>query len=268
MRALTTTSKTTRTVSPLSTLRAQIRAELLTLLRNPSSLVPTLLFPIMFWVFFGLPNARQTAQSGFNIGAYILASFAMYSIIQTVLFNLGIFIAIERSTGWYKFQRTTPVRIWVLFAAKLITVLILGLIALTLLLTGGAITGGVSLSLGAWVSLVGRVLLGVLPFAALAVFIGYMARGAQTASPIINLVFFPMAFGSGLFIPLDNLPKIVQQIAPFLPAYHGGELARVAVGVPSALPELTHVLALLGFTVLFLILAVWAYRRDEGANYR
>ncbi len=268
MTALTATSNTRRTVSPLSTLTAQIKAELLTLLRNPSSLVPTLLFPIMFWVFFGLPNARQTSQSGFNIGAYILASFAMYSIIQTVLFNLGIFIAIERSTGWYKFQRTTPVRIWVLFAAKLVTVLILGLIALALLLTVGAITGGVSLSLGAWVSLVGRVLLGVLPFAALAVFIGYMARGAQTASPIINLVFFPMAFGSGLFIPLDNLPKIVRDIAPFLPAYHGGQLARVAVGVPSAQPELTHVLALLGFTVLFLALAVWAYRRDEGANYR
>jgi ABC-2 type transport system permease protein len=268
MTALTTTSNVPRTVSPLSTLTAQIKAELLTLLRNPSSLVPTLLFPIMFWVFFGLPNAHQTSDGGFNIGAYILASFAMYSIIQTVLFNLGIFIAIERSTGWYKFQRTTPVKIWVLFAAKLVTVLVLGLIALTLLLTVGAITGGISLSAGAWMSLVARVILGALPFAALAVFIGYMARGAQTASPIINLIFFPMAFGSGLFIPLENLPKIVQDIAPFLPAYHGGQLARVAVGVPSAQGELTHVLALLGFTVLFLALAVWAYRRDEGANYR
>jgi ABC-2 type transport system permease protein len=254
--------------TPFSTLGAQIKAEFLVMIRSPSALVPTLLFPIMFWIFFGLPNARETTQSGFNVGAYVLSSFAMYSLIQTVLFNLGIFIAIERSTGWYKFQRTTPVRVWVTFSAKLIGVLMLGLIALSLLLIIGSITGGINLPALTWLSLVARVLVGVLPFAALAVFVGYLAKGANAASPILNLIFFPMAFGSGLFIPLSGLPKIVQDIAPFLPAYHSGELARSAIGVPSAQGELTNILALLGFTVLFLGLAVWAYKRDEGTNYR
>jgi ABC-2 type transport system permease protein len=267
---MTTASATAspRVSTPLSTLGAQIKAEFLTMIRSPSALVPTLLFPIMFWVFFGLPNARGTMQSGFNVGAYVLSSFATYSLIQTVLFNLGIFIAIERSTGWYRFQRTTPVRVWVMFTAKLIGVLMLGLIALGLLLTVGSITGGINLPITIWLSLVARVLLGVLPFAALAVFIGYLAKGTSSASPILNLIFFPMAFGSGLFIPLSQLPKIVQDIAPFLPAYHGGELARSAIGVPSAQGELTNVLVLLGFTALFLVVAVWAYKRDEGANYR
>ena len=102
-----TLKNTPRAVSPLSTLGAQTKAELLAMFRNPSSLIPTVLFPIMFWVFFGLPNARETSSSGFSVGAYILGSYAMYSMIQTVLFNLGIFIASERSTGWYRFQRTT-----------------------------------------------------------------------------------------------------------------------------------------------------------------
>ncbi len=256
-----------RASSPLATLLVQIKADLLALLRNPSSLIPTLLFPLMFWTFFGLPNARQT-QDGFNVGAYILASFAMYSVIQTVLFNLTISIATERASGWYKFQRTTPARVWLLFTSKLVTVLLLALFAVSVLLIYGSITGGVSLPLGTWLSLIARVMLGVLPFAALSVMIGYLARGAQTASPIVNLVFFPMSFASGLFIPLPSLPKVVQDIAPFLPAYHGGQLARVAVGVPSAQPELTHVIWLLGFTALFLILAVWAYKRDEASNYR
>lgn len=263
-----TLKNTPRAVSPLSTLGAQTKAELLAMFRNPSSLIPTVLFPIMFWVFFGLPNARETSSSGFSVGAYILGSYAMYSMIQTVLFNLGIFIASERSTGWYRFQRTTPVRVWVMFGAKLIATLLLALIALTALLVVGALTGDISLPVMAWASLVARVMFGVLPFAALAVFIGYLSRGPNTASPLINLIFFPMAFGSGLFIPINNLPKIVQDIAPFLPAYHGGMLARVAVGVPSASSEWIHVLWLLGFTAVFLALAVWAYRRDEGTNYR
>jgi ABC-2 type transport system permease protein len=108
-------------------------------------------------------------------------------------------------------------------------VLILGLIALTLLLTIGALSAGIQLPTTTWLEIVGRALIAMLPFTALAVAIGYLAKGPQSASPIINLIFFPMAFGSGLFIPLDGLPKVVQDIAPFLPAYHAGEFVRRAI---------------------------------------
>lgn len=254
--------------SPFSTFLAQTRAELLTMLRSPAAIVPTLLFPVMFWVFFGLPNAHLTTDGGGSVGAYILGSFAMYSVIQTVLFNLGISVASERYTGWYRYQRTTPLRLWVMFGAKLTANLLLALFALSLLLVIGAWSEGVHLPASAWVSLVAQVLFGVLPFAALGVFIGYVSRGPNTASPLTNLIFFPLAFASGLFIPIDSLPRVVQNIAPFLPAYHGGMLARVAVGVPSASAQWVHAVWLLGFTAVFLALAVWAYRRDEGVNYR
>ena len=154
------------------------------------------------------------------------------------------------------------------FAAKLLSVLLLALIALALLLVVGAISGGVSLPLLTWGSLVIHVLFGALPFAALAVFIGYIAKGANAASPIINLVFFPMAFASGLFVPLGQLPKIVQEFAPLLPAYHSGQFARLGIGVQSASGAWTHALWILGFTALFLALAVWAYKRDEATQYR
>ena len=254
--------------SPFSSLAAQTRAELVAQFRSLGLIIPTLMFPVMFWVFFGLPNAQKTTADGHSVGAYMMASFAMYSVIQTMMFSLGINIAIERFTGWYKYQRTTPLRLWVMFVAKLLATIVVALLALALLLVIGAWTGVVHLPALTWASLVARVLFGALPLAALGVFIGYVATGPSTASPILNLIFFPMAFASGLFIPIDTMPAIVQQIAPFLPAYHGGMLARVAVGVPSASPEWVHVVWLLGFTAVFLALAVWAYQRDEGANYR
>jgi ABC-2 type transport system permease protein len=252
----------------ITSLFPSIRVEFLSMLRNPASLVPTLLFPVMFWFFFGLPNAQAKSDSGFSIGAYILASFATYSIIQNVLFNLGIFIAVERSSGWYRFLRTTPFRVWVLFSAKMIGVLGLGLIALTLLLTIGALSAGIQLPVTTWLKIVGRALIAMLPFAALAVAIGYLAKGPQSASPIINLIFFPMAFGSGLFIPLDGLPKVVQDIAPFLPAYHAGEFVRRTIGAGQRSSDLENLAWLAGYTVALLALAVWAYKRDEGTNYR
>ncbi len=245
----------------------QIRAELLRMLRSPASMIPTLLFPIMFWTFFGLPNASGKIN-GFSVGAYILASFVMYSVIQTVMFNLSIVIATERDTGWYKYLRTTPARVWMLFVAKIVSVILLALIAINLLIIVGTISAGFQLEVGKWLNLVARAIFSVLPFAAMAVFIGYAVRGVNAVSPVVNLIFFPMSFASGLFIPLDGLPKMVQDIAPFLPAYHGGQLTRAAVGVPSAAGDGTHALWILGYTVVFLVLAVWAYKRDEGANYR
>jgi ABC-2 type transport system permease protein len=256
------------TPNPLGLLFGQIQAELFGMLRNPAALVPTLIFPVMFWVFFGLPNANQTSQGGFNVGAYILASFSTYSMIQTVLFNLTIGIAQERATGWYRFLRTTPIPIWVIFVAKMVSVIILGIIALVLLLLVGAITANIELSMAVWLELIGRSIIAMLPFAALAVAVGYFSRNVQSASPIINLIFFPMSFGSGLFVPLAGLPKLVQDIAPYLPSYHGGMFVRKIIGSNEGSGDLTHLLALLGFTVAFLLLAVWAYRHDEGSNYR
>ena len=39
-----------------------------------------------------------------------------------------------------------------------------------------------------------------------------------------------MSFLSGLWIPFEALPPIVKAIAPFLPAYHLGQLALGAIG--------------------------------------
>jgi ABC-2 type transport system permease protein len=254
--------------SLLTRLWVNLKSELLILFRNPAALIPTVLFPIMFWFFFGLPNANSTTKDGIDKGSYVLASYATYSIIQTVLFNLGIFIASERADGWYRLRRTTPVSIATVLTSKILGVFVLGLMTLVLLLVVGAVSASISLPIEAWLNLVAWVMVGALPFIALACCIGYLATGANSASPIINLIFFPMAFGSGLFIPLSALPKLVQDIAVYLPTYHAGELARMAVGIPSNQDLGVHVLWVLGYTVGFLALAAWAYQRDEGSNYR
>lgn len=240
--------------------------ELIGLLRSPASLVPTLIFPLMFWTFFGISNARQTFN-GFSLGAYMLCSYAAYSAIQTVLFNIGIVIALERSQGFYKLVRITPMQASSVLLAKMLSTLVLASIALVLLLVYGQITISPAINFLEYLEIIGRALVGMLPFAALGAWIGYAAKGAQSASPILNLIFFPMAFGSGLFIPLEALPKIVQQVAIYLPAYHSGQFTRAVVD-PRVTDSLPHLWWILGYTLVFVALAAWAYKRDEGANYR
>jgi ABC-2 type transport system permease protein len=76
----------------------------------------------------------------------------------------------------------------------------------------------------------------------------------------------PLSFASGLFIPISQLPSFVQQVAPYLPTYHYGQLAWSAVGARSE-PVATSLAWLVAYTALFLVLAIKAYRREEQQKF-
>jgi ABC-2 type transport system permease protein len=101
--------------------------------------------------------------------------------------------------------------------------------------------------------------LGVLPFCALGMFVGTLIKG-QGAPGLLNLVYLPMAFLSGLWMPLSMLPQTLQKLAPIWPSYHLNQLTLAAVGMSNGV-LLPHVLALAGYTVIFLLLAVRRLRR-------
>ena len=125
---------------------------------------------------------------------------------------------------------------------------------------------GVHLDIGQWFTLGAIAVLGAIPFCALGLGIGYLA-GPNSAQPIVNLLYLPMAFASGLWMPLEILPKFIQHLAPFLPPYHLAQLALSVTGFRPAADVATHVIALTGFTAVFLLLAAIGYQRDEGKTY-
>ncbi len=97
--------------------------------------------------------------------------------------------------------------------------------------------------------------------------IGYFAK-PNSAPGLVNLIYLPMSFCSGLWIPLFMLPHGLRVFAKLLPPYHLSQLALNAVGmVNNPTPAWGHVEALIAFTLLFLGLAGWGYWRDEGKTY-
>ena len=68
-------------VAPLGRmLLAQTWSELRIRWRIPAFSVTIVALPVLFFTFFGLPFARQTLPNGTSLGAYLLASFAAYSV--------------------------------------------------------------------------------------------------------------------------------------------------------------------------------------------
>jgi ABC-2 type transport system permease protein len=246
-------------------LLAQTRSEFMMRWRVPAFSLTSLALPILFFTFFGLPFARQTLQNGVSVGAFLLASFAAYAVGNVMVYGFGIGVAVERGQKVDVLLRATPLPAGVAITAKVLTALIFSLFSISALIVYGVIAAGIHQGVVTWLNVIVRLLAGSLPFVGLGFAIGYSV-GPNAAPAVANLVYLPLAFASGLFMPVSQLPSFVQRIAPYLPAYHYGQLAWSAVGAPAE-PFYVSLLWLAGYTAFFIVIALRAYRREESRKF-
>lgn len=257
---------TTAPAAPLLTmLLAQTRSELLMRWRVPAFSVTNLILPVVFFTFFGLPVAHLVRGDGVSIGAYLLASFGAYAVGNVMVYGFGIGVANERGMKIDRLMRASPLPPLVFMLAKVVTALVFSLVALILLISYGILVGGIHQTPAVWAAIIVRLVVGSLPFIALGFAIGYWS-GPNAAPALANLIYLPLSFASGLFVPLNQLPAFIQSLAPYLPSYHYAQLAWSALGAGRE-PLGVSLLWLAGYTVLFLTLAVRSYRREEQAKF-
>jgi ABC-2 type transport system permease protein len=246
-------------------LLAQTRAELRVRCRLTAFSVTSLALPVVLFAFFGLPIAARPGPRGLAAGVLLLISFAAYAVGQVMVFGFGIGVAVERGQKVDLLMRATPLSPGVLLTAKLIVGVLFALLSVVVLFAFGAVAGGIRLDPELAASVVARLLVGSLPLIALGFAIGYLA-GPNAAPAVANLVYLPLVFASGIFLPLDQLPLAVQQVAPYLPTYHYVQLAWNAVGAGRE-PVGRSVAWLAGYSVVFAWLAVRAYRRESERKF-
>lgn len=239
-----------------------LRAEGLRLIRNPMFLLGTIGFPILFFALFGLPNIKQSAPDGTPLGPYMLIGFGGTALLSLSLFSFGVNVATERTGGWLKLLRASPMPAPLYFLAKLVAALVFSAVALAALYGFAHWAGGVTLTTAQAVTALLKLLLGMIPLVLMGLAIGFTVT-PSAAQVIANVVSMVMSFGSGLYMPLYLLPKFVQKLAPYLPAYHLGEVGRSALTTPTS-PEWQHWLTLAAFAAAFALLTLWGWQRDES----
>ncbi|HYM51492.1 MAG TPA: ABC transporter permease [Candidatus Limnocylindrales bacterium] len=261
----TRTLPTRAAVAPIPRVAlAQIRAVLLVYWRMPAFVVISMGLPIMFFVFFGLPNVAQKTTGGISLGAFILGSLGAYAVSNVVVYNVGIGVANQRARKYDLLQRASPLPAWIAVIANIVGGLLLAMLALLALFSVAAL-GGVRMGAGTWVALIAWLVVGCLPMLGLGLSIGY-GGGPSTAPALASLIYLPMAFASGIFIPLPQLPSFIRSAAPFLPLYHYGQLAWITVGAGDE-SLLTALLWVAGWSVLLLGLAARLYRLDASRKF-
>lgn len=243
----------------------EIKYEFLKALRLPAYALPTLLFPVFFYLFFGVMFGARQAGS-VSMAAYLVATYGTFGVIGAALFGFGVSVAVERGQGWLEVKRTTPMPIAAYFVAKLAMAMIFSAIIVALLFTMAMTIGKVTLPALAMLTLFATLVLGSITFCAFGLAIGFFA-GPNSAAPIVNLIYLPMAFVSGLWVPIVFLPKPVQQVAEWMPPYHLSQLALRTIGASRGEPLALHALAMIAATIVFGAIAYAGYRRDEGKLY-
>jgi ABC-2 type transport system permease protein len=237
-----------------------IRLELLKMLRTPAFALPTLFFPAMFYLLFGVLLARGNAAG--TVPTF--ANMGVFGAMAPGLFGFGVSLAFEREQGLLRFKQALPMPPGSYLLARMVmAMLFAAIIAVTLTVLAWTVAGApITVVQAAKVMLIE--VLGVLPFCALGLCIGAFVSG-QAAPAIVNVIYLPMAFLSGLWVPLQFLPKSIQSVATFLPSHHLAQLALGALDLPTKGSTLSHVAALAGVTLLFFVLAM---RRLGNRGFR
>jgi ABC-2 type transport system permease protein len=235
---------------------AEARSECLRYMRNPGFMLPILLFPTMFYLLFGIVMAKS---EGADAARYLLVSYGVFGVMSPGLFGFGVSLALERDGGLLTYKRALPMPPGAYLLGKMLMAMLAAAVVIVLLLAMGIGMAHVIITVRQAGLLLLTGVLGVLPFCALGMLVGTVIKG-QGAPGALNLVYLPMSFLSGLWVPINELPKVLQQLAPVWPSYHLHELGLAALDMRHGAVS-GHLLVLLGFTAVFFVIAARRLRR-------
>jgi len=246
----------------------EAKYEFLKCLRLRAYSLSTIFFPLMFYVLFGLVMGRQSmgAIPGVSLSKYLIPTYGTFGVMGASLFGTAALLATERGLGWLQLKRASPMPPFAYFFAKVVMSMTFSTIVVLLLLVLGVSFGGVHIAPLDTLKLVATLVAGSLPFCAMGLAIGYFA-GPNSVAATVNMIYLPLSFCSGLWIPFMFLPKIVRQVAVFLPPYHLSQLALGVIGAGRGESNLVHWEVLIGFTSICLGVAWIGFQRDEGKMY-
>ncbi len=216
---------------------------------------PVVIFGVLFPVFLFL---------SFTIGRHLTVDFMIPGLVGTILFFTATAIS-PIVAPWEAQARTLerlmscPVRIETIILGDILASFVFGLcVSLVPIILG--------LALGITVSnpliFAAAIIVAALCFSSLGnVFSIPPTNLPATVNMIALVVKFPVVFISGIFIPLGELPGWGQAIAYISPLTYFTDIARNSIQGQGHLPVVIDLLALLAFSVVFLLVAMKLHQR-------
>jgi ABC-2 type transport system permease protein len=235
-----------------------LRYELLRTVRNKRAFIFSLVFPLMLYYLIAGSNKNVTLD-GIPFATYYLAGMASFGTMAAMI-SVGAKIAAERSVGWNRQLRLTPLSTRAYMRAKVLSGYLTALITLVLLFLAGS-TLGVHLNAGRVLHMTGLVLVGLIPFAALGILVGHLFT-PDSMGPVIGGGVSILAFLGGSWGPVGGDHGLLHNVSQATPTYWLVQARNTLVGAPGWDSKGWIIIAI--WTVVLGALAAWAFRRDTA----
>jgi ABC-2 type transport system permease protein len=243
-------------------LLTEIRYAILLSLRTRAFSLSAIGFPVMFYCLFGLLMNRNETIGQVSVAKYLLGGYSVFGSLGAAIFGIGVGVALDRSAGWLELKHASPMPPLAYILSKCSMAVVFSLIITSVLTVLGISVGHAHLTVSEFARIAGLAALGSIPFSCLGLALAFTVPPAS-AGGISNMVYLPMSFLSGLWVPLQFLPKILQQIAPVFPTYHLAQMMYASLGAPSRGTLVTHLIGLLSFTLVMIGITWIAIQRRE-----
>ena len=241
-----------------------VASEIKIAIRRPVGLVVAVGIPFALLVIFGsIPATTRPmkALGGISFFNLYVPTLLVFVLIAVGLSGLPQQLATYRQQGVLRRMSTTPVPPSWLLAAQTTVNLILAVIGIGILLGAGAGAYGLALPHTAGGDLVSLAAL-VLTAAAtigLGLLVAAVAKTPQIAQALTAVLFYPLAFFSGLYVPLQEIhSQLVNDIAKVLPTGAGFNALHAAFGGRS--PGAGPLLVLVGWALVSGVVAARLFR--------
>jgi ABC-2 type transport system permease protein len=237
---------------------AYTRFEFVRMFRNPRFLIFSIGFPLIIFYAFAAPNRhiKSFEGSGISFPLYYMVGLASFGTMAAMIAT-GARIANERTTGWTRQLRITPLSTRAYFRAKVLTAYVTALLAIGLLYLAGA-SLGVSMSATDWLKMTGLILVALMPFAALGILLGHLLT-TDSMGPAIGGGTSLFAFLGGTWFPISS-HGFLHDLGQVLPSYWLVQAAHIPTGGHPW--HATAWAVIVGWTVVMAGGAAVAYRRD------
>jgi len=200
----------------------QMRSDLTRFWRNPQSRYFTLLLPIVFLLIFAAIFEGNTIIDGraVKLTTFYVPGIMTLGIISATYVNLTVSVVARRESGELKRVRGTPLPARVVIASRAAVGIAVAMVMCAVLIVIGRLAYGVPIPVGSMPGLVLAVVVGAASFCCLGFAVSSFITETDAAAPLANLTVLPLYFISGVFIPEDQIPELLHDIANLFPIRH------------------------------------------------
>jgi ABC-2 type transport system permease protein len=218
--------------------------------REPMGFLGTVGVPVILFVALGrLFGAGRTVVAPTDLAPFNVAILAAVLIALGSVQSLVAIIAIYREGGILKRLRATPLSPVTILGSQVVVKLAFSLVSLGLLVLAGKrlFPGVMHVNV---LSFAAALLVGTLSILSLGFLLASLVPTARFAQPISSVVLYPMLALSGLFFPVDRLPRGAEWVAFAFPTTHAVSLMQ---GVWSGAGWGAHWMDVVALVLLFVV---------------